>query len=349
MTQKTTKPRRRLKDIDFSGEDSHIALVSKQQGGPANGADYQLVIKSTAQFSDEFVEKATKIKVEMPIEEFLNRFFHLMYDEAELLARALGFTTQMQDDANEASAMEEYDDWITSKVSAIEVIKALHEADSIPEALSKLTEDEYLALLKDQQTIEKAFKKIDRLQKQKNKPAAKQATTESDAVIAVKDTSDNIVHEVNKQEGNPSSVNTTKGKLMTQEVKTVEKEVEVVEKAAFDLVQKALDDQKIALEKAMQTIAQFEAEKKEQIVKSKTAKIEEVLKGSKDKEIVIKAGLLLDDADFDAFVAAVKTMQVTIEKSELFQEQGAAVSDEPVGKESAVAKILKAKQVKQKQ
>ena len=47
------KTKRVLTGIDFSGETSHIALVSKEQGGPASGADYQLVLKATESFEEQ--------------------------------------------------------------------------------------------------------------------------------------------------------------------------------------------------------------------------------------------------------------------------------------------------------
>ena len=72
-----TKPKakRKLKEISFDGESAHIALVSKEQGGPANGADYSLILKNTEGRSQEFIEKASKIQVTMDIVEFIERFF----------------------------------------------------------------------------------------------------------------------------------------------------------------------------------------------------------------------------------------------------------------------------------
>jgi len=62
---------------------------------------------------------------------------------------------------------------------------------------------------------------------------------------------------------------------------------------------------------------------------------------------------LESEDDFVAFLAAITSMQANIEttqgfieKSALFQEQGASTSEEPKDKESAVARILKSKQVK---
>jgi hypothetical protein len=122
----------------------------------------------------------------------------------------------------------------------------------------------------------------------------------------------------------------------------------MVEKAAMENIQKAFDEQKVALEKALETIAQFEAEKKAVIAKSKTEKIQAVVKDEGKTQILAKAALSLEsEDDFTAFVATLEAMQKTVESSEMFVEKGASVEDEnQVPAESAVAKVLKAKLAK---
>lgn len=159
---KTVKPKRKLKDIDFSGDGAHIALVSKEQGGPANNADYALVMKATKQFSDEFVQKAQRIKVEMDLPEFLSRFFYLMEDDAEELAKLMGWVDLddiYEEDPTYELVNSDYIDMIAAKVESMDVMKSLYESTDYTEVLSKLDEDSYLALLKDQERIEKALKK----------------------------------------------------------------------------------------------------------------------------------------------------------------------------------------------
>lgn len=334
MTEKTKarKPRRKLSEIDFSGEGAHIALVSKDQGGPANGADYALVIKGR-NFSEEFVEKVQQVKVTMELPDFLQKFFYLIEEDAKALAYMMGYVEMADTQEHEnMEAEEEYQDWIKSKMEAFEIIKSLHEADSLAEILSEISEDEYLALMNDQQTIEKAFKKIEKASK------VSKANAEDDT--------SRIGTEVNEDEVEASVINkANKEDQMQTEVKSVEQEVtvEMVEKSAFESVQKALEEQKVALQKAMETIAQFEAEKKEAIVKAKTAKLQEVV-DAKHLQVVAKAALALEsDEEFDSFVSAMKEMKEVVEKSALFQEQGASGESEEIVKESGVAKILKAK------
>jgi hypothetical protein len=127
----------------------------------------------------------------------------------------------------------------------------------------------------------------------------------------------------------------------------------MVEKSAVVSIQKALDEQKEQLTKALEIIAVFEQDKKELVIKSKTAQFA-VVKDLKLQAPIVKAALSLEsDDDFDAFLAAITSMMANIqtsqefmEKSALFTELGAAVSDETAVKESAVARILKAKQTK---
>ena len=57
------------------------------------------------------------------------------------------------------------------------------------------------------------------------------------------------------------------------------------------LSKKKCKKQRLNLKKARQALAQVEAEKKQAIVKSKTAQIEAVLKDAKQVEIVAKAAL----------------------------------------------------------
>lgn len=124
-----------------------------------------------------------------------------------------------------------------------------------------------------------------------------------------------------------------------------EVKIETVEKAQFELVQKALDEQKVQLQKALDTIAMFEAERKEAINKAKTEKVKAIVKDESKVEAIAKAALSLEsEDDFTAFLSAIEALMVAVEKSEMFVEKGATIQEAPVVKESAVAKLLKAKQ-----
>lgn len=154
MTDKR-KAKRVLKNIDFSSENAHLALVGPSVGGPANGADYALVLKSNANFTEEIIQKAQQIKVTMELPDFLQKFFGLYYEDAMILAHLLGYEMPEKDDTE----VESYDDYIKSKLESFEIIKSMQDSKDIPVVMSKLTGEQYLKLLSDQSMLEKEFAK----------------------------------------------------------------------------------------------------------------------------------------------------------------------------------------------
>lgn len=336
------KTKRKLSNIDFSSEGAHLALVSKDQGGGANGANYALVMKS-ANFSDEFVQKMQQVRVTMELPDFLRKFFNIYYEDAEVLARMMGYVKPEEEEE------EEYEDYwetyVQSKLEAFEILKALTDAESIPDTLSKLTEDQYLSMLKDQEKLEKAFKKIDKAEKTPAKNSAKAPEAKADEgsteAVAKAEQSD----EKTEAKVEPSET-VNKGKSMTKEVKTVEQEVtvEMVEKSAFESIQKQLEDQKVELQKAMELVKAFEAEKKEAVRKARFEQVKTAVKDEAKATVLFKAvGLVEDEVEFQAVVKALSEMQAVVEKSDLFKEQGVQVEADETPKESAVARVIKAR------
>lgn len=344
------KAKRKLSEINFEAEGSHIALVGKAVGGPANGADYALVMKA-CDFSDEFVHKASQIKVTMEITEYLSRFYGLWYEEAEVLARALGFTTaQMDDEAEDAAEGEKeetYQDYIMSKVQSIEVMKSLYDSENIPESLSKLNEQEYLAMLQDQLLIEKAFKQIDKgavtLEKGCKKPPKKAAAKESDDVAKATESDASTTVDVEKSVEPSGSVTlANKETSMSKETQVVDVATEVIEKSQFDAIQKAFDEQKEQLAKALEQVATFAQEKKEALAKARKEKVLAAVKDANRAEVLFKAvGLVEDEAEFESVVKALVEMQELVEQSELFVEKGAQVEEQ--NDKNSVAELLKAR------
>lgn len=342
------KVTRKIKKFDFSDENATVSLVGDSVGGPANGV-LTLITKSKKNVSEEFLQKASQISVTMTINEYLQRFFGLWVDDAELLARSLGFTTEGMDKAaieqqEQVIEMQEpperpdwedkpgdmkYEDWINYKLQSISVMKSLFESENIEEAMLNLSEEDYLQVLQDQEIVEKAFVEIDKGCKGKGgKPVKKNSSANAE------DNSTNNAS-VENGEGNTSVVkNKNKENSMTEKV-------EVVEKAQFEAIQKQLEDQKVELEKALDLVKQFEAEKKEAIAK---ARKEQIVKScGKHAEVIFKAVGECEEETFVAVVKALAEMQELIEKSALFQEQGASVSDGEINEESNLAKVIKAK------
>lgn len=328
MTKETKKPKakRILKDFDFSGADSHLALVHKDQGGPANGADYILALKAN-KFSPEFIAKAQQIQVTLQLPDFLQKFFGLWYDDAEVLARLMGYVPPEQEDEDWS-----YEDWIQEKVDSYVILKSLHESKNLADSLVKLTEDEYLSVLQGQELLEKA------LQEFTSKPEILEGDTSP-------------TNEVKLVEGTPSKKNVNKGKKMDQkdQKQEVQNTPEMVEKSVLTAIEKAMEEKQVALEKALAQVAQFEEAQKQAVIKSKTDAVKAVVKDEAQAAVVLKAALALEaQEDFDALVEVFKSLNAKLEQSDLFVETGASgAAAEDAGKESKLVQAIKSKYNKQ--
>ena len=321
MTSLNKKAKRKLSNISFEHEGAHVALVGKANGGPANLHDYALVLKAN-KFSEEFVQKMQQVRVTMELPDFLKKFFGMYYEDAEILARMMGYEKPEQE---EKAEVETYEDYIESRMEAFEILKAAHDSENLAAVLSELDEEQYLAMLKDQELIEKAFENESKL---------------SASVAGADDTSP--ASEVNNEEVSASIDKETLEKSTMDD-----NQKEMVEKATLELLQKSFDEQKVALEKALETLAQYEAEKKAAIEKARKDEIVAAVKDEAKAEVLFKAVKDVADEDFQAVVKTLTEMQESVEKSALFQEQGSSAQEETeVIQESAVAKLLKAKQAK---
>lgn len=333
-TNKTKpKAKRKLSDIDFQKEGSHVALVGKSQGGPANLKDYALITKGTNSFSEEFIQKASTVKVELEITEYLRRFFHLYYEDAEILARTLGFTTEMQEEAAEDASENEpwdYNKYIDEKVKSIEVIKSLKSSDNLMSGLTKLSEDDYLKLITDQAVVEKALIQIEKNSKK--------------ADANVEDGSTNTVADDAKLLGisgvDPETI-VTKGIDMTNKANQ-EPQKEMVEKSVLTEVQKALDAQKEELTKALAQLEQVKIEKQAAITKARLDQVKSAVKDEAKAEVLFKGFSLIEsDEDFALAVKTVGDLVEQVEKSALFTEQGASGEGQEAKEENPVMKAVK--------
>lgn len=349
-TKTKRKVTRKIKKFDFSEPEATVSLVGDSVGGPANGI-LTLITKSKKNFSEEFLQKASQITVTMDIVEYLNRFFGIWCDDAELLARSLGFTTPMMDDAvidqQEASLdsqeppekpnswdmppdeyAKELDNYLNYKLQSISVMKSLFEADDIEKALLNLSEEDYLQVLKDQELVEQAFVSIDKACSKGKRPVKKNST-------AIAEDASTNVHVENKNEEKSSVVKNKnkEGSMAGNE--------DVIAKAEFEAIKKQLEDQKAELQKANELVTKYETEKKEAIAKARKEQLTKAC--GKHSEVIFKALGECKEEDFVAVVKALSEMNELIEKSALFQEQGASVEDADGSQESNLAKVIKAK------
>lgn len=339
----TTRAKRKLTDISFEHEGAHVALVSKQQGGGANNHNYSLILKSN-KFSEATLQKMQQVKVTMELPDFLEKFFYLYGEDAEILASMMGYVEPAETQADESmEAQEKMQEWIKSKMTAFEIVQQAKDAVDLSDVLSALDEKQYMSLLKDQLLLEKAFKKIDKLNKLNIVSKAK----ESKPVVEATGADTSVASEVNGV-SNPlvktnKAAEANKELKMTVESTVVEQEVEVVAKSAFVELEKSLDAQKQELQKALESIAQFQEKEKQAIAKARKAEVLSAVKDAGKAEVLFKAVADASNEDFAAVVKALGDMQAQVEKSALFVEQGASVETEVQPEVSPLERMLKAK------
>ena len=336
MTDKV-KAKRKLTDITFEHEGAHLALVHKAQGGSANGYK-TLVMKSVDNRSPEFIEKASQVKVTLSLPDFLEKFFHVWGDDAELLATLFGYepsedeseeySTQSfwswyREKAMEHGAVDSWGDpitrptsqdrkeWVEDQLQGIEILKSATLAKGSADFINSLTEDQYLNLLKDQQFIEKSFK----------------------------------LQEVKKDLDGESGGKPTKGanpkQTKASKADTQENEMETIEKAQYDAkeveLQKALAD----IQKAKEEIELFKAKEKEAVEKAREA---EVVAAVVDVDASAKLFKAVKDLDAEAFkdvVDVVKALTAKVDESEMFKEKGSPEEGVKVAKSAVQAELDK--------
>ena len=338
MTDKV-KAKRKLTDITFEHEGAHLALVHKAQGGSANGYK-TLVMKSVDNRSPEFIEKASQVKVTLSLPDFLEKFFHVWGEDAELLATLFGYEPS-EDESEEYStqsfwswyrekAMEQgavgswgdpitrptsqdRKEWVEDQLQGIEILKSATLAKGSADFINSLTEDQYLNLLKDQQFIEKSFK----LQEVKK---------DLDGESGGKPTKG-----VNPKQTKASKADTQENE-MTQET---------IEKAQYDAkeveLQKALAD----IQKAKEEIELFKAKEKEAVEKAREA---EVVAAVVDVDASAKLFKAVKDLDAEAFkdvVDVVKALTAKVDESEMFKEKGSPEEGVKVAKSAVQAELDK--------
>ena len=338
MTDKV-KAKRKLTDITFEHEGAHLALVHKAQGGAASGYK-TLVMKSVDNRSPEFIEKASQVKVTLSLPDFLEKFFHVWGEDAELLATLFGYepsedeseeySTQgfwswYREKAMEHGAVDSWGDpitrptsqdrkeWVEDQLQGIEILKSATLAKGSADFINSLTEEQYLGLLKDQQFIEKSFK----------------------------------LQEVKKDLDGESGGKPTKGvnpkQTKASKADTQEKEMtqETIEKAQYDAkeveLQKALAD----IQKAKEEIELFKAKEKEAVEKAREA---EVVAAVVDVDASAKLFKAVKDLDAEAFkdvVDVVKALTAKVDESEMFKEKGSPEEGVKVAKSAVQAELDK--------
>lgn len=134
-----------------------IAVTHVDQGGPANGRSISLLMKSDLSpdvLSVDIIKSLRQVAVEMSMEEYLRKFFDLWYSDAQLLAKLLGFETELEYDAAENpddAWLQDYNkrvqDELDDKLENITLLKAAKAGET-------LTLAQQYSLIKAQQQFE---------------------------------------------------------------------------------------------------------------------------------------------------------------------------------------------------
>lgn len=173
MTEKK-KVKRVLFNFDFDSEGAHVALVSKKQGGPANGVPVLVTkaLNNGIQPTDAIkVSKALEqVTVTLSMEAFLSTFFNMYSSDAEVLTKLLGFQTEYEA-YKEANSDEEWshEKWIEEKLSKFTLMKSLHDNPN-----QTISDDDFIEITKMQHSIESLL-----LTQEENKQMANVTVTKS--------------------------------------------------------------------------------------------------------------------------------------------------------------------------
>lgn len=305
MTELVAK--RRLTDIKFEHDGAHVALVGKHQGGPANGVT-TLVYKAV-DVSDELVQKASEVVVTLSFTEFLRKFFNMYWDDAEVLAKVLGYgeEEEEEDDEEEDDGPKSY---IDSRVAAISLMKSVYAASDMQAALAALTPEESLSLLQAQEVLEKAMSS---------------AVPEGDETLTSTTTEENV------------------------SMDTIEKALheELVAKAvgeAQEVLKAELSAQAEVLKAVESELAVFKAAAEAQRIEVRKSALKGAGIADEEVEELFKAVGALEDEAFQAIVKQFAAKAALADQSDLFKETGVAgVGEQDPAEVDGTAAILKAK------
>lgn len=312
----TEKAKRRLTDIKFDHEGGHVALVSKHQGGAANGYT-TLVFKATNDVPNDIVEKATQVSVTLDFEDFLVKFFNMYYDDAEVLAKLLGFEKE-EEPSDVYDYQSSHREYINERVAAISIMKSVYSKQDVKKALSGLSYKDSLAVLEAQELLEKAMSSVN---------------SEGDNVSV-------------KKGRNGFSLKTHTEEIMQKEMIQKALHEELVTKAvteAVEVVKAEMATQAEILKAAQAELEVFKAKELEAIVKARKEALAGVL--TEDAvEDMFKATEVLSQEAFKTVVKSLAVKAAQLEESELFKETGVpGQSEQDPVKMDGTAAILKAK------
>jgi len=307
------KAKRLVHEYRFDKPTHHVALVHSSQGGAASGYTEALVMKSVDDILDADIEKATMVKVTLPFDDFLEKFFNIYSYDAEVLTAILGFkdeedmTEQEKSDMSwedyKAECEKEKQDFINS----VEILKSVKDGKETIQDLNvasllsiRSTQGKFEAYLEKSKTIGNPVKQ-----------SKKETPVDKDEVQKAKD-----------------------------ELNTVQTQLAELQKAK-DASDSALALALADVQKAKDEVEVLKAEKLANVQKARLAQLEAV-KPKEEAAELFKSLSPLDDVSFATVIKSFKSSADL--EAEALKEKGVSGSqaEEPADK---VAEIIKAKYI----
>ena len=120
-----------------------IALTHKDQGYSANNRHVSLLTKSEvdpSKLTVDIIKSLEQVQLNISMEEYLRRFFHLWSSDAELLTKVLGMKTEFEqsiddnppaDDSWQAEWNERHQEYLDEQLSSVTLIKKAKEGGEL--------------------------------------------------------------------------------------------------------------------------------------------------------------------------------------------------------------------------
>ena len=307
------KAKRLVHEYRFDKDTHHVALVHRSQGGAASGYTEALVMKSVDDILDADIEKATMVKVTLPFDDFLEKFFNIYSYEAEVLTAILGFKDEEDMSEQEKSDMswEDYKAECEKEkqdfINSVEILKSVKDGK---ETIQDLNVASLLSIRSTQAKFETYLEKSKTIGNPV-KQSKKETPVDKDEVQKAKD-----------------ELNTVQTQLA---------ELQKAKEASDSALALALAD----VQKANDQLEQMKAEKLADVQKARLAQLEAV-KPKEEAAELFKSLSPLDDVSFATVIKSFKSSADL--EAEALKEKGVGGSqaDESVDK---VAEILKAKYI----
>jgi hypothetical protein len=125
-----------------------------------------------------------------------------------------------------------------------------------------------------------------------------------------------------------------------EEVITLQEEIKKAVEAAEALLKAQVQEKDEQLQKALGQLAQYEVEKKEAVVKARTAAIAEVEKDVEAAEALLKSLEAVSDESFAVIIKSLKAKEEKLEDSDLFVQKSRDASQEEVSALDMVGALI---------